>query len=144
MKKWFPWVALGVAALLLAAVIFGAVRFIKLMNGAKQTQTTGTQSVEAYFESAWDGFTLVSYDSDTRSVELQKQFEITYEQACSFGKECYEEVALGHTDTMKIMQSGCEAACGVILRTITVNGCASDGQVIYTVKSDGSLTACWE
>lgn len=144
MKKWLPWVALILCALLLAAVIFGVIKFVVLMNKANEQPGENKQSVEAYFEDTWDGFSLVQYDSEAKTVTMQKTLDVTYEQACSFGKECYEELALGHADTMKIMQNGCAASCGVQLRKLTVEGLSSDGQVIYSVTDDGSLTACWE
>ena len=100
--------------------------------------------MDAYFADAWEGFRLVSYDSAQVSVVLEKTLNVTFEQACSFGKESYEDLALGHVQTMQIMRSGCMASCGVALKLVTVKGISSDGQVIYTVTSDGALTACWQ
>lgn len=145
MKKWLPWAVLAVCAILLAAIIFSVVRFVKLMNGADADSRKGaTPSVEEYFESSWQGFSFVAYDSQAQCVLLQKQLDVTYEQACSFGRECYEELALGHVDTMQTMRSGCSAACHMELLEIKISGISSDGEVIYTVYDDGRLTACWE
>lgn len=145
MKKWLPWVAFALCALSLAGVVFGLLRFVGLFSRADSERTQkGTVSAEEYFETTWQGFSLTDYDEQAQSVTLQKELDVTYEQACSFGKGCYEDMALGHIDTMKTMKYGCAVSCGVELKTITVNGMSSDGKVIYTVSDDGSLTACWE
>lgn len=144
MKKWLPWIALVLCASLLAAIIFGIFRFLKL-TGAKN-QTAEPLDVGEYFAETWQGFTVKSFDNNNGHAEivLEKNLDVSYELARDFGKESYEELALGHVETMQIMRAGCLASCGVALQTITVNGISSDGQVIYTVKNDGTLTACWD
>lgn len=142
MKKLLPWIALLLCAGLLAAVIIGIFGFIKLTKSKQET--VELLSVEEYFAESWQGFALKSCDDNAGTIVLEKQLNVTYEQACAFGKDSYEELALGHVETMQIMRAGCMAECGVNLHSITVNGISSDGQVIYTVKNDGSLTACWD
>lgn len=145
MKKWLPWAALALCALSLAGIIFGLLRFVGLFNRSEDGKAQKEPiSVEEYFKTTWQGFSLTEYDSETQRVTLQKELDVTYEQACSFGKDCYEEMALGHIDTMQTMKYGCAVSCGAELKTLTVNGISSDGKEIYTVSDDGSLTACWE
>ena len=145
MKKWIPWIVVALCALILAGVVFGLLQFLRLFSRTEnKADSQVTMTVEAYFETTWQDFALTAYDSQAQSVTLRKDLDVTYEQACLFGKECYEDMALGHTDTMKTMQYGCAAACGIELKKITVCGRSSDGQEIYTVSDDGTLTACWE
>lgn len=143
MKKRLPWIALILCAILLAALVFGVLAVAKFVNRASGNEIAA-KSVAEYFEETWEGFTLSSYDSEAQTAVLEKTFDVTYEQAYSFGKECYESLALGHVETMRIMQSGCAAACGTKLSRIEINGVSSDGKVIYTVTNDGDLTACWQ
>ncbi len=144
MKKALPFIALGLCALLLAAIIFGVVWFVKSMKEKNEPETHDPQTVEGYFEKNWPAFCPVYYEKETGTVTLQKQIDATYDQVCQFGKEVYEDLALGHVDTMEVMQNGCEATCGVELSDIVISGISSDGKVIYTVHADGTLTACWE
>lgn len=145
MKKWIPILAVLLCAVLLIAVIVGILQITKLMNQTpNQDEQTELLTVEAYFETAWPKFTPVAYDSQAQCVMLQKQLDVSFEQAESFGKECYEELALGHVDTMQLMLRGCKESCGVELNEISVSGLSSDGKIIYTVFDSGSMTACWE
>ncbi len=144
MKKALPFIALGLCAVLLAVIVFGVVWFIKSMKEKTDDETPKQLTVEDYFEKNWPDFCPVYYDRESSAVMLQKQIDATYEQACQFGKEVYEDLALGHVGTMEVMLDGCEANCSVELSDIVISGISSDGEVIYTVHADGTLTACWE
>lgn len=145
MKKWLPWIAVILCIVLLVAIIFGAITFIKMINKtAANNNTSEFLPVETYFSSKWAGFEVSVYDAQAECLVLQKQLDATYEQACEFGEECFEELALGHIDTMQTMKAGCFVSCGVALLQISVNGISSDGRVIYTVYDNGKMTACWK
>ena len=145
MKKALPWLAAGLCVLLLAVIVFFAVRFTALVNQAAQkAEPSESVSVEEYFTNSWERFCPAIYDEEAGCVILQKKLDITYEQAYSFGKECYEEMALGHKDTLGIMLAGCRSATGVTLNDICINGISSDGEVVYSVHADGSISACWD
>lgn len=144
MKKALPFIALGLCLVLLATIIFGVIWFVKTMKGKTEADPQEPLTVEGYFEKNWPDFCPVYYDEETDTVMLQKKIDCTYDQACRFGKEVYEDLALGHVDTMEIMMSGCNAACSTELSDIVISGVSSDGKVIYTVHASGALTACWE
>lgn len=144
MKKAIPFIALGLCALLLVSIVVGILWFVKAVKNKTEPKTSETLTVEKYFEQNWEDFCPVYYDEETETVILQKQVDCTFEQASRFGKEVYEDVALGHVDTMEVMLAGCKSTCKVTLSDIVVSGISSDGEVIYTVHADGTLTACWE
>lgn len=144
MKKALPLVALGLCLVLLAAIVFGIVWFVKSLKEKEAENDPEPVTVEEYFEKVWPEFCPVYYEEDTGTVMLQKQIDCTYEQACSFGKEVYEDMALGHVDTMELMLTACNATCDVSLTDIVVSGVSTDGKVIYTVHADGAMSACWE
>ena len=144
MKKALPFIALGLCALLLVAVVVGIVWFAKSVKEKTDMPTNEDRTVKAYFEETWPDFCPVVYNEEAQTVTLQKQIECTYDQACSFGKAVYEDVALGHIDTMEVMMTACSSLCHVTLTDITVYGISLDGEMIYTVHADGRLTGCWE
>lgn len=144
MKKALPWIAVALCVLLLAAIVFGVLHFAKLVNKSAEQSARETVTVENYFAENWDSFRFVLYEEETGCVILQKALDITYEQACSFGKECYEELALGHKDSFALMLAGCKSSCDVTLKDICINGVSSDGEVVYSIRASGAMTACWD
>lgn len=105
---------------------------------------TGTRSVEDYLAESWPDFTLEAYDRAEGSLRLTLRLRLTYEQLVQYGDQPeMEELVLGHLETMKDIVRGAQTFCGVKLDAVTVTGLSSDGQIAYTVTSDGETTACW-
>lgn len=144
MKKVLPLISLGLCIILLASIVFGIIWFVKVMKEKAGEEQHTTLSVSAYFEQTWPEFCPVYYEEETGCVLLQKQIGCTFEQACQFGKEVYEDLALGHIGTIEVMMTGCSTSCDVTPTDIVISGICSDGNVIYTVHADGTMTACWE
>ena len=70
---------------------------------------------------------------------------MTYDSACSHGKEIYsEELALEtYLDTVQMIAYDVSTACQLDALLVVLQGVSTDGQPIYTVSSSGELWACW-
>lgn len=104
------------------------------------------QPLEDYLAEHWKVFTLRSWDAKTGALELDYPLRFTYEQMKKYGGSMEElrNLPTGNLSTVESLRLGVREACEVQLRSVTVYGISSDGQLAYTVHPDGSITACWD
>ena len=104
------------------------------------------QPLEDYLAEHWKVFTLRSWDAKTGALELDYPLRFTYEQMKKYGGSMEElrDLPTGNLDTVGSLKAAARNASGVELRSVTVYGMTTDGQVAYTVYPDGSITACWD
>lgn len=71
---------------------------------------------------------------------------MTYASAQKFGGEVYkDDLSLeSYLDIVGVISYDVRSACGLQELTVTLEGVSSDGQTIYTVSSDGTITSCWQ
>ena len=102
--------------------------------------------LEDYLAEQWTVFKLRSWDAGTGSLELDYPLRFTYEQMKKYGGSMEElrDLPTGNLDTIASLKTAVRNAAGAELRSVTVYGITSDGQVAYTVFRDGRITACWD
>lgn len=102
--------------------------------------------LEDYLAEQWTVFKLRSWDAGTGSLELDYPLRFTYEQMKKYGGSMEElrDLPTGNLDTIASLKTAARNAAGAELRSVTVYGITSDGQVAYTVFPDGRITACWD
>lgn len=102
--------------------------------------------LEDYLAEQWTVFKLRSWDAGTGSLELDYPLRFTYEQMKKYGGSMEElrDLPTGNLDTIASLKTAVRNAAGAELRSVTVYGITSDGQVAYTVFPDGRITACWD
>ena len=102
--------------------------------------------LEDYLAEQWTVFKLRSWDAGTGSLELDYPLRFTYEQMKKYGGSMEElrDLPTGNLYTIASLKTAARNAAGAELRSVTVYGITSDGQVAYTVFPDGRITACWD
>ena len=76
-------------------------------------------SVESVVQENWPQFSDAEYDETAGTLRLTQESTMTYASAQKFGGEVYKD-------------------------DLSLKGVSSDGQTIYTVSSDGTITSCWQ
>lgn len=138
MKKWM-WIVLGVALALLL-VLVAVVIWVAGIGGGGETM-----SLQDYITEDWSAFGWEDYDEDTGTLTLSYTTSITFAQAQKYGKDSgYEEVALGHVETINTILACCAANCKPAPKDIVICGYSTDGEKIYTIDGQGDLWACWQ
>lgn len=142
MKKRLIACILIVLALLIAVGIFLTVRFLRLYQEQNATEPPAVLSVSEYaaaYLSAYDA----QYADGT--LTLTKQTALTYEDACRHGADIYEGDLAPETYLPQVLSILADVAskCGVSGLTVVLQYESSDGEVIFTVCSDGTVQTCW-
>lgn len=123
-------------AIVLAAVLLCAC-------GAKDEPR---DSVESVVQENWPQFSDAEYDETAGTLRLTQESTMTYASAQKFGGEVYkDDLSLeSYLDIVGVISYDVRSACGLQKLTVTLEGVSSDGQTIYTVSSDGTITSCWK
>ncbi len=149
MKKWLIAAILIFLVVLIVVAVVLCVKFMSIYNGVKPTeppqQTLQTQSVLAYAQEKWPKYTC-GYDAASNTLTLTAPTTLTYEQACSFGSNVYCDENAPETYLDEVSMIALTAASDCSLPSVTVLLCyaSSDGQTIFSVKSDGTIRTCWD
>lgn len=142
MKKRLIACILIVLALLIAVGIFLTVRFLRLYREQNATEPPAALTVSEYasaYLSAYDA----QYTDGT--LTLTKQTALTYEDACRHGADIYEGDLAPETYLPQVRSILADVAskCDVSGLTVVLQYESSDGEVIFTVCSDGTVQTCW-
>ena len=94
----------------------------------------------------WPQFSDIDYDEAAGTLRLTQESTMSYASAQKFGGEVYkDDLSLeSYLDIVGVISYYVRSACGLQTLTVTLEGVSSDGQTIYTVCSDGTVTSCWE
>ena len=132
-------------ALGLVLVVLTAVLLIALFSGPSAPET-GEQPLEDYLAESWPLFRLHSWDPETGELELDYLLRFTYAQMEKYGGRLEElqELPAGNLVTVGDLKTAAREATGRSIRSVTVYGLTSDGQVAYTLHPDGTVETCWE
>lgn len=144
MKKWLIVCVLVALALLLALGAFLTVRFLGLYrNSQDATEPAAALSVAAYAEEYLTGYT-AQYSGQT--LTLTKQTALSYAEACKHGASIYEGELAPDTYLPQVRSILLDVAakCGVTGGTVVLQYESSDGEVIFSVSSDGTVSTCWD
>ena len=99
-------------------------------------------SVESVVQENWPQFSDAEYDETAGTLRLTQESTMTYASAQKFGGEVYkDDLSL---ESVGVISYDVRSACGLQELTVTLEGVSSDGQTIYTVSSDGTITSCWQ
>ena len=141
MKKTMTILLSAAFALILTAAVLLVLFVFRL-----SPEQAPAQPLEDYLAEHWKVFTLRSWDAGTGTLELDYPLRFTYAQMEKYGGSMEElsELPVGNLTTVESLKLTVQEACGVQLRSVTVYGISSDGQLAYTVHADGSITACWD
>ena len=103
-------------------------------------------SVQTVVQENWPQFSEIDYDEAAGTLRLTQESAMSYASAQKFGGEVYkDDLALeSYLDIVGVISYDVRSACGLQDLTVTLEGVSSDGQTIYTVCSDGTITSCWE
>ena len=133
---------LGAAALVL--ILLTVVLLWSLFSGLTG-KPSGTGDLETYLDEHWPVFRLRAWDAETGALELDYPLRFTYAQMEQYGASLEElrELPDGNLDTVAALKTAAREAAGVTVRSVTVYGMTTDGQIAYTVHPDRTVTACW-
>ena len=143
MKKRLIVCVLIVLALLLALGVFLTVRFLRLYQSQDATEPSAAMSVEDYardYLSAYDA----RYSAGT--LTLTKQAALSYDDARKHGADIYEGELAPDTYLSQVRSIGLDivSKCAVSDLSVILQYESSDGEVIFSVCSDGTVQTCWD
>lgn len=135
---------LSAVALVLILVVVGLLA--GLFSGLSGLSRNEPQALEDYLAAQWPIFRLRSWDAESGALELEYPLRFSYAQMQKYGAKLDElrELPAGNLATAADLKNAAREAAGVAIRAITVYGLTNDGQIAYTVRPDGSVSACWE
>lgn len=137
-----PILILSAVALVLILAAGGLIWGLLSMLPRSQTATV---DVETYFSQHWTAYQFRSWDPETGLLELDYPQNATYAQMEKYGAELdFSRDALDQLQNLQSIRMGVREACGISPRQVLLHGISSDGLEVYTVDTDGGLTACWE
>lgn len=132
--------AVAVCGLLLLGVVWG---IFSLNGSGKPAQTYTSEDVERYLAEQWPNYPLAQVDGPT--VHVRGTAQITYAQAEKYGAISYDAQMLdSYVRTAGAIAAGLQAECGFDTVQVVLEQYSSDGQIIFTAASDGSIDVCWD
>ena len=145
LKKWLIVCVLVVLVLLIAAGAFLAVRFFRLYQAQNATEPPAGMSVEDYARDYLTAYA-ARYDVASATLTLTKQTALSYDEACRHGASIYEGELAPDTylPQVRSLLLDVAAKCGISDLRILLQYESSDGEVIFTVCSDGTVDTCWD
>lgn len=134
---------LSAVALLLILLSVGLL--LGLFSGLHR-DTPATRSMEDYLAESWPLFRLQSWDEASGALELEYPLQFNYAQMEKYGGTIEElrDLPAGNVATANDLKIAAWESAGLEVRSVTVRGLTTDGQIAYTVYPDGSVTACWD
>ena len=144
MKKWLIVCVLVVLVLLIAAGAFLAVRFFRLYQAQNATEPPAGMSVEDYARDYLTAYA-ARYDAASATLTLTKQTALSYDEACRHGASIYEGELAPDTYLPQVRSILLDVAakCGISGVTVVLQYESSDGEVVFSVSSDGTVQTCW-
>lgn len=143
MKKWLIVCVAAALVLLLAVGVFLTVRFLGLYRDSQDaTEPSAALSVADYAQAY-----LTDYDANYSDgvLTLTKQAALSYEEACKHGASIYEGELAPDTYLPQVRSILLDVAakCGISGLTVVLQYESSDGEVVFSVSSDGTVQTCW-
>ncbi|MBR6119091.1 MAG: hypothetical protein IKH77_04795 [Clostridia bacterium] len=134
------------AGLALALMLLAALLLVLLFSGLTGREEGQKPSLEDYLAEQWTVFRLRAWDPETGALELDYPLRFSYAQMEKYGAAVEElrELPAGNRETVAALQSAARESTGARIRSVTVYGLTSDGQVAYTLFPDGSVECCWQ
>lgn len=146
MKKKLLLLLAVVLLVLLALSVFLIIRFVSLASGGDASETAvDAAEVTAYANEHWPQYE-AAYDAASQSLTLTKQTQLSYENACLVGASVYS----GSTAPETYQSDAATIAVSVANQfsisrvTVTLRFLSTDGAIIFSVSSDGTVDTCWE
>lgn len=104
------------------------------------------EELESYLAESWPLFQLRSWDPGTGSLELDYPLRFSYAQMRKYGATLPElrELPQGNLATLADLKTAVRERTGQSIRSATVYGRTTDGEVAYILRPDGSVEACWD
>lgn len=134
-------VAVGLCGLLLWGVIHGILSLVG--DGSNSRQTYSQADVVDYLSEQWPNYPLE--DAKGTTVTVRGTALITYAQAEKYGAVSYDEAMLeSYISTARAIATGLQSECGFADAQVILAQYSSDGQVIFTASSDGTVETCWD
>lgn len=135
-------IALGILVLIFVLILGALLWYLLSILPEKRTSDA---SVQEYLTEHWTIFTVKSWDGDSGELELDYVLPFTYEQVTKYADDV-EELAQTPEGNLKTAADLCATVreeLGVEIRCVTIRGLTVDGQVAYTVDTDGTYEVCW-
>lgn len=136
--------ALGVVVLC-GLLLWGVLHVIlSVANRAGSGQEGyGQADVAAYLCAQWPNYPLETYEGNT--VTVHGSALITYAQAEKYGAASYDSQMLeSYVSTAQAIATGLQTECGLTGVQVILAQFSTDGQIIFTASSDGSVDTCWD
>ncbi|MDR0890090.1 MAG: hypothetical protein LBM28_05560 [Oscillospiraceae bacterium] len=114
---------------------------------AAQVETQAPNvDVTSYMQQVWQKYEDYTYDEGKNTLTLREYSTMSYESACAFGQNIYtDELALEtYVDSVQVVADDLAATCNLPGVCVVLECISTDGEVLFTVASGGSITACWE
>lgn len=143
MKKRLIVCVLIVLALLVALGVFLTVRFLRLYQSQEAAEPSAAMSVEDYARDYLSAYDARYADG---ALTLTKQTALSYADACKHGADIYEGELAPDTYLSQVRSIGLDVVskCAVSDLTVILQYESSDGGVIFSVCSDGTVQTCWD
>lgn len=135
----------GAVVLLCALLLWGTLEFVGLFrkDGAAGTPETQQLAVSDYLAQEWESYPLLRQEDG--KITVRGDAKITYAQAEKYGAASYDAALLDtYISTASAIAAGLAADCGMSGTSVTIEQYSSDGRVIFTACSDGTITTCWD
>lgn len=135
---------LAIFALLLWLVIsfIGSLGEDKSETKAKKYDAS---TIENYIRENWNEFDFVSFDADSAALVIKSAADYTYEKAEKYGAAVFDEAYFNdYVNYVQQVAIGISVDCDIDGCTVRLDQYSTDGQVIYSVDSNGQITTCWE
>lgn len=109
----------------------------------KESAAYQAEDLGAYLAEEWPSYPFLRYDDGI--VTVRGEAKITYEQAKKYGAASYDADLLStYVSTAQGIAAGLAADCGLTDTAVVLEQYSSDGEVIFTACSDGTVETCWD
>ncbi len=136
------------AVVVCALLLWGTVHFLRTLlapDGADAPEIQYSQAELAqYLTDQWPDYALSGVDSGANTVTVCGEALITFDQARRYGEATYDRQMLkSYVDTARAISIGVCTECGMEGTAVVLEQRSSDGRVILTAASDGTVETCW-
>lgn len=140
---------IAVSALLIFALLLSLAFFFFGSRGEDKNSTPvkeyNSAQLKDYIRDNWDEYEYVSYDPETGILSIKGSLDYTYEKAEKYGAAVFDDDYLSsYVYLVQQIAIGVSVDCNVDGCTVTLDQYSTDGQIIYSVDSNGEITACWD
>lgn len=145
MKKWLIAIVLILAVALIVGCVVLCVHLLNHSDSTAEEASASAAQIEAYVREHWAMFD-VSYEEATQSLTLNKSASMTFEKACAYGASVYSGELAPDSYLSEIRSIGLDVLASFDCPSLSVEllYMSSDGEPIFSVKSDGTVWTCWE